>query len=150
MECPSQPIVRLRRSARVSKMINASRAVGKKPRGANPAHGQKKFLLWVQKTPRELSVWGGARNAVLDWHAEAQGRLSPVDATLLEDVMSFRISSISPPWLIQLTIKAVKNRPRVSDAARDMGSIVGGPAPCRHGSVQLLGCRARPSWHPGP
>ena len=25
----------------------------------------------------------------LDWHAEAQGRLSPIDATLLEDVMSF-------------------------------------------------------------
>ena len=45
-------------------MINASRAVGKKPTWANPAHGQKTFLLWVQKTPRELSVWGGARNAV--------------------------------------------------------------------------------------
>jgi hypothetical protein len=85
MEIPSQPIVRLRRSARLSKMTNDSRAVGKKPRWANPAHGQKKFLLWIQKTPRELSVWGGARNAVARAKARRQ---APAIALYLRGVVA--------------------------------------------------------------
>ena len=46
---------------------------------------------------------------------------SPIDATLLEDVMSFRILSISPSLLILLAIQAVKNRRKVREAARDNG-----------------------------
>ena len=43
----------------------------------------------AQVCPVSMCCW-------LDVHAEAQGRLSPIDATLLVDVMSIRISIYHP------------------------------------------------------
>ena len=57
----------------------------------------------------------------LDVHAEAQGRRSPIDATLVVNVMSIRISSITPPWLALFVINAVKYYRKVSEVARDWG-----------------------------
>ena len=59
--------------------------------------------------------------AGLTVHAEAQGSPSPIDATLVVNVMSIRISSITPPWLAPFVINAVKYYRKVSEVAHDWG-----------------------------
>ena len=69
---------------------------------------------------RSLVIFGYYLSIYLS-HAEAQGRRSPIDATLVVNVMSIRISSITPPWLALFVINAVKYYRKVSEVARDWG-----------------------------
>ena len=72
MERPSRPIVRVRHSARLSKMTNGLLASGKSQPLAFQAAGSQDSLLWVKKTTPGVDRLGRGQ----EWRAmeEVQGR----------------------------------------------------------------------------
>jgi len=68
MERPSRPIVRVRHSARLSKMTNGLLASGESQPLAFQAAGSQDFLLWVKKTTPGVVRLGRGQEWRVPWH----------------------------------------------------------------------------------
>ena len=122
MERPSRPIVRVRHSARLSKMTNGLLASGKSQPLAFQAAGSQDSLLWVKKTTPGVDRLGRgqewrAEYAVLstvDWCAPAPLETGPSRFDFVLSCTPPTSSAAAPPQPVNVLIPPQTGRGALS------------------------------------